>query len=151
MNDDDVISRAELDELLNESPVAFLEALLEALERTVEELEELDGDEQDTLHGYSINCVDAMGGHEGGGAEVVRVVEVSLDKQPFIWFKITGSFSSYVGTEWEDWKQTYPLEEVVTNFYDKDKRDLRAPIAAEELRAVVGKLNIQFTEQFRGT
>lgn len=134
-----------VDELLNEDPVGFLEALLEALEVDGnDEVEELDGDEQDTLHGYSINCVDAMGGHEGGGAEVVRVVEVSLDKQPFIWFKITGSFSSYVGTEWEDWKQTYPLEEVVTNFYDKDKRDLRAPIAAEELRAAVGKLNSTF-------
>lgn len=145
MNDDDVISRAELDELLNDDPVGFLEALLEALEVDGnDEVEELDGDEQDTLHGYSVNCVDAIGGHEGGGDEVVRVVEVSLDKQPFIWFKIKGSYSSYVGTEWGNWKQTYPLDEVVTNYYDKDKRDLRAPIAAEELRAAVGKLNSTF-------
>lgn len=145
MNDEDVISRAELDELLNDDPVGFLEALLEAIGCDGnDELEELDGDELDTLHGYSVSCVDATGGHEGGGESVERVVEVSLDKQPIIWFKIKGSFSSYVGTEWESWEQTYPLEEVVTNYYDKDKWDLRAPIAAEELRAAVGKLNSTF-------
>lgn len=77
---------------------------------TSELLELLEGPEDETFGNVAI--VDEVGGHEGGGDYAMRVVHF---KDHNVFLKLTGSYSSYEGTDWDsDWKEVVPKEKMIT-------------------------------------
>jgi len=64
--------------------------------------------------GLYLTTVHEVGGGEGGGDYVERVYEHDNDGEP-IFVRITGYYSSYNGTDWNDGvKQVFPKQKTIT-------------------------------------
>jgi hypothetical protein len=63
----------------------------------------------------------ANGGGEGGGDHVERVLSIIDEKDEAIYhLRITGFYSSYNGTDWDDeWEEVEPYEVTVTKYKKK--------------------------------
>jgi len=71
-------------------------------------------DTQDFLTANNLSIVLSEGGHEGDGEHVERVFKYNGETED-TFFRISGFYSSYEGTEWdEDIVQVYPHEVTIT-------------------------------------
>ena len=87
-------------------------------EDLLEKLQELGarriGNEDYDDNEVQLKTVHSVGGNEGGGENVVRVFEHDNDGEK-IYFRLTGFYSSYHGTDWdEDFVRVVPAEKVIT-------------------------------------
>jgi hypothetical protein len=72
----------------------------------------------DWVLGCSLEVVESEGGYEGGGESASRVFAIVNSRDDRLgYFKITGFYSSYNGTEWDDEIEVvYPHEVLVTQY-----------------------------------
>lgn len=81
------------------------------LEDTIGGYGEFDKDAFDSIFG-NVEEVHSIGGTEGGGDYAERVY---LFKDHNVYIKITGFYSSYHGTDWdEDFKEVSPRQKTIT-------------------------------------
>lgn len=78
--------------------------------------------------GFDIECVDSTGGYEGEGDYVERIIKITgpvMGEPKDIYVRVTGSYSSYEGTEWDsDVEYVYPREVMVTQYFnDKELKE----------------------------
>lgn len=96
--------------------------LAEAIESGCEDLRplgELYTNEETEVHGFTLNLVHSVGGREGEGETVERVIEVKDGDAVLCYFQFTGFYASNEGTEWgDDAYQVYPREVLVTQYFD---------------------------------
>lgn len=72
------------------------------------------------ISAYSFKLMESVGGHEGGGDFVKRVIQIKMngDKNA-VFVKFTGSYASYCGTEYdEDFTFVEPREVKVIQYFD---------------------------------
>jgi hypothetical protein len=150
MTEEDIEVRKELDELYAQSRASIVEPLLDYLSCCIEEAYER-AETDDGIAGFNVIGVDSEGGQEGGGEYCHVIVEVTRDSESLGFFKVEGSFNSHAGTEWGDWLPVFPLTEAVVSYYNSVEHAKRQEQAAAGLREAVGKLNISFVEQYRGS
>lgn len=94
--------------------------------------EHIEGHEADDLENYQLedvegaeglvfNFIDGVGGREGGGEEVWRVIEAEVKETgEKFYFEIVGWYGSGYGTEYQgDWYQVWPQEVMKTIYVDK--------------------------------
>lgn len=79
-----------------------------------------DIDELEEIQGISIKIVHGVGGGEGGGEEVDRVIkftDIKTGEKAFV--RVTGFYNSYEGTEWypEEAEAVEPREVTVTQYF----------------------------------
>jgi hypothetical protein len=117
--------RDELIQLRSEDPRAFVEAFLESIgtapwavgdhyENASYRRLELDAD------GFSLALVHSVGGDEGEGERVVRVFLISDHHGPTadVYFRVTGHYTSYDGTEWDrTFDIVVPRQVMVTQYF----------------------------------
>ena len=75
---------------------------------------------EDIFVGLTVRIVDEQGGNEGGGEHVMRIYEVTTnDSAEIYYFKKTGFYESYNGTEWDsDVVEVFPKEIMVVKYYE---------------------------------
>lgn len=68
-----------------------------------------------------VQLVHSLGGGEGDGEYVERVFAIKDEKDEVLhYLRITGYYSSYSGTDWDDkWVEVEPYEVVVTKYKKK--------------------------------
>lgn len=76
-----------------------------------------------SVGGITLSLVEEVGGREGGGESVVRVVKVTDDTGLTVTFlRMGGYYASYEGTEWDnDVEVVYPREVTVIQYFNIDE------------------------------
>lgn len=117
------MTKEEFHDLLSTNINAWLTVFLEEFGLNIYNAGEYqEMDEDDMVHGLGIECVETEGGYEGGGeyADAVFAV-INEEGIPLTYFRITGSYNSYDGTEWSDTvKEVVPREVTITQYFDKE-------------------------------
>lgn len=79
---------------------------------------------EDKYLGIHIEEYDSEGGGEGEGDHAEIVFAVLKDEEVITYFRITGFYSSYSGTEWnEEVEEVAPREVLVTKWFATDGTD----------------------------
>lgn len=75
---------------------------------------------KNALHHFTMPCVHSEGGGEGEGEYVERVFAVKDGDEALVYFRITGFYSSYNGTDWDDgFSIVEPYQKTITLYRDK--------------------------------
>ena len=108
-------------------PSTFMKLVMEGCSYPIDELEWRckDGDFSVTVMGHVvfIACVSSEGGNEGEGDHAERVFSINFSgpdcRSPAVAFlQVTGFYSSYEGTTWDEkWVEVEPREVTVTKYF----------------------------------
>lgn len=115
----------DLNELFEGDKRVFVNAFLETAgydEEALDHPEEFEASYFDTLEAGDWTMVEVYseGGGEGGGEHVERVFKISNSTGESMFFRITGYYASYAGTEWNgDFEEVEPREVLVTQYFSK--------------------------------
>jgi len=117
----DELTVLETYELIHTDPRKWVDSYMKQLDDpSVDDLKW--GGVINVVNGFSIKSVHEEGDTEGGGehSEIVYAIIDSKDDD-LTYFKYTGFYSSYNGTNWHDkYEIVYPRQVMITEYHPKD-------------------------------